>query len=208
MRIPSAAPRNRREIWPPLDSWAARHRITPRERAVAELVIQGLSNKQIATALGSAISTVRTQLLSICRKVGVTSRGELAHQVFDDLLAQIVEARTRAQRIFDTALDAILIADDSQRYIDANPAACALTGYTREELLRRSLRDLTPRALRAGAAAAWAAFIAAGKLEGEFELLAKDGRRIQTEFRAVANFLPGQHLSILREKRVSAPPAR
>jgi PAS domain S-box-containing protein len=51
--------------------------------------------------------------------------------------------------LFDTALDAILLADDRGRYVDANPAACTLLGYDREELLQRGVLDVTPPACTA-----------------------------------------------------------
>ena len=43
-----------------------------------------------------------------------------------------------------TALDGILLADNTAGYVDANPAACMLTGYDRAVLLQRSVWDLTP----------------------------------------------------------------
>ncbi len=50
------------------------------------------------------------------------------------------EARYRA--VVEQAADGIFIADETGRYIDANPRALAMTGYSREELLRLSTKDL------------------------------------------------------------------
>jgi PAS domain S-box-containing protein len=36
---------------------------------------------------------------------------------------------------------AIAIADDEGRYVDCNPAACALFGLSKEELLRKKVAD-------------------------------------------------------------------
>ena len=52
-------------------------RLTPAERLVAAHVVQGLSNKEIATALGKAESTVKHQLTSAMGKLGVQSRCQL-----------------------------------------------------------------------------------------------------------------------------------
>lgn len=60
------------------DRLTAAARLTPAERAVAELVLRGLSTAQIAAARRVAIATVSTQLQSIYRKLGVASRAELA----------------------------------------------------------------------------------------------------------------------------------
>jgi PAS domain S-box-containing protein len=49
---------------------------------------------------------------------------------------------TRYQALMEQAADAVFVADLSGRYIEVNPAACALLGYTREELLSMSIRDI------------------------------------------------------------------
>jgi len=48
--------------------------LPPRARAVATLYAEGLSHKEIARRLGSAPSTVRTQLQEVYRRLGVHSR--------------------------------------------------------------------------------------------------------------------------------------
>ena len=48
----------------------------------------------------------------------------------------------------DRAPDAVLVADESMRYLAVNQAACRLLGYTREELL--ALRDDRRRDLSGG----------------------------------------------------------
>lgn len=51
--------------------------LTPAERAVVELVLQGHSNKIIASLRGSSVSTVKHQLVSVFRKLRVESRSHL-----------------------------------------------------------------------------------------------------------------------------------
>ncbi|HEY1389346.1 MAG TPA: PAS domain S-box protein, partial [Ktedonobacterales bacterium] len=48
---------------------------------------------------------------------------------------------TRYQALMEQAADAVFVADREGRYIEVNPAACALLGYTREELLNMSIVD-------------------------------------------------------------------
>jgi PAS domain S-box-containing protein len=52
------------------------------------------------------------------------------------------EAESRFRGLFDGVADAIFVADADGRYLDANPAATALLGYDREELLTLSVADL------------------------------------------------------------------
>lgn len=56
-------------------------KLTEAERDVVRLVLGGASNEGIATARGTSVRTVANQLASIYRKLGVTSRVELASRV-------------------------------------------------------------------------------------------------------------------------------
>lgn len=101
--------------------------------------------------------------------------------------------------IFREALDAILIADDDRRYIMVNPAACALFGMSREELLQHHIEDFFGGDDPAQVDAMWQRFRAAKRLAGEFPLRRPDGTTRTVEFRAIADFVPGRHLSIIRD---------
>lgn len=52
--------------------------LTPAEREVAALMLEGLSNRAIAKRRGASGRTVANQISSIFRKLGVTSRSELS----------------------------------------------------------------------------------------------------------------------------------
>jgi DNA-binding NarL/FixJ family response regulator len=69
--MPSAAAERR-------GSSAAPSLLTPREAEVLPLLQQGRSNAQIALALHVGVETVRTHARNIYRKLGVSSRRELA----------------------------------------------------------------------------------------------------------------------------------
>jgi PAS domain S-box-containing protein len=101
--------------------------------------------------------------------------------------------------LFQNAQEAILIADATSRYIDANPAACALTGYSREELTELKVKDLTPSSMQDSGVRLWKDFLERGRMEGEFRVRRKDGSFVDVEFRSVANILPGMHLSVMRD---------
>ncbi len=55
--------------------------LTPREAEVAELVLQGLRNRQIGERLGITEGTVKIYLHTIYQKLGISSRLELARQL-------------------------------------------------------------------------------------------------------------------------------
>jgi len=113
--------------------------------------------------------------------------------------AALATTQQRLQALFTHSQDAFLLADDQARYVDANPAACKLTGYSRDELLQMSIWNLTPALNREIGQQMWAEFIELGQQGGEYTLAGKDGIRVEIEFRATANILPGLHLSIIRD---------
>jgi PAS domain S-box-containing protein len=88
------------------------------------------------------------------------------------------EASYRA--LFEGASDAILLADEDGRYIDANPAATALLGYARQELLTMRIPDVV------AAQPQWTEeefrhFLEQGHWRGEIELRCKNGSLVEVE---------------------------
>jgi DNA-binding CsgD family transcriptional regulator len=58
-------------------------KLTETEERVAGLAARGLSNKEIAAALFVTVHTVEAHLVHVYRKLGVRSRGELAHRLVE-----------------------------------------------------------------------------------------------------------------------------
>ncbi|CRM33152.1 CsgBAC operon transcriptional regulatory protein [Pseudomonas sp. 22 E 5] len=56
--------------------------LTPKERQIAWLLRQGASNKQLAQALDVGLPTIKTHLIHLFRKTGVSSRTELVAALF------------------------------------------------------------------------------------------------------------------------------
>jgi len=111
-----------------------------------------------------------------------------------------IAQRARAQAVLDTLTGipaAILVANDRGRYIDANARAAALTGYSREELLKLSVWDLTPPLRQGLGRRLWREFLQRGRMSGEYRLRRKSGRIVKTHYFASANVLRGIHVSAL-----------
>jgi len=115
-------------------------------------------------------------------------------------MATLRASEAQYRGLFERAGDAVLIADDTGRYVDANPAACILLGVTREEAIGRSLTDfVVPSGDMPDAESAWATFLAAGEMRGEVRIRRPDGTIRSADFLATANFTEGRHLSVLRD---------
>jgi DNA-binding NarL/FixJ family response regulator len=66
-----------RELGIEREAFARRYRLSPREAEVAELVLRGYRNPDIAASLGIASSTIKRHLTRIFDKIGVDSRTQL-----------------------------------------------------------------------------------------------------------------------------------
>ena len=99
------------------------------------------------------------------------------------------EAEERFRGLFVGVADAILVADADGRYLDANPAATALLGYDREEVLAMSVTDLVADSPE-GTATEYARYKDEGSWRGELELRRKDGSTVPVEAWASVVSLP------------------
>ena len=61
---------------------AASPDLSPREREVLHLLVKGLTNPEIATALGISLSTAKAHVASILEKLGVAARSEAAAEAY------------------------------------------------------------------------------------------------------------------------------
>ncbi len=116
-------------------------------------------------------------------------------QIFDALLA----SRTRLQALFDHSNDAIFLVDDATRLIDVNPAACALLGASRGELVGTLLADLVPPDDHAALADDWRRFLATGRSSGAMRILHREDRAVEVDYTAVAQIEPNVHLAVFRD---------
>jgi PAS domain S-box-containing protein len=109
------------------------------------------------------------------------------------------ECAAHLRALFDSALDAIVVCDDERRCVEANEAVLVVLGVEREALIGRRIDDFIIPEAQPQLAARWAAFVARGRGEGDFEFVTVDGLRREVEFKAVSSFQSGRHLSVLRD---------
>jgi PAS domain S-box-containing protein len=140
-----------------------------------------------------------SRLVPIRGESGVQGALAISTDVTERRLAQdaLRENAARFQGLFESSLDATLTADDEGRFVDVNPAACALFGLPADDLRGRGIWEFSGS--RAAFDAAWARLLADGQMRGEWELRVGDGSGRQVEFSARARYLPGRHLSVLRD---------
>ena len=136
----------------------------------------------------SAITALRTALAHIDRSM---TADRVQRKRAEALLAHLASIPV-----------ALLVANSRARYVDVNQAALLLTGFTRRELLARSVWDLTVDADATAGKAMWQRFLEAGELAGDYDLRRKDGRIVHTTFFAAAHVLPGLHVSALVSPRL------
>ena len=99
---------------------------------------------------------------------------------------------------FENAPEAMLIADDGRRWIDANRAATALLGVDKAELRRRHIGDFSGSGSEADVEALWESLVHDGGIRARWTLFTPDGDPRPIEFTAQANFMPGLHLFVFR----------
>jgi len=149
---------------------------------------------------------LRQQLADAAQALDAFARGEVDAVVSPGSVNPVLLAESQAQlrrnedllrAVFNGSLDALLLADDRGRYVDANPAACELFGLTRDQLLGRSIVEFAAPGY--DAAASYRGLQEHGRMRGEFPLVRLDGTRRVLEYNATANVVPGLHLSSLRD---------
>ncbi|MDI1449051.1 PAS domain S-box protein [Polyangium sp. 6x1] len=109
------------------------------------------------------------------------------------------QSERKYHAIFHSAREAIVLLDEQMRFVDANPAACALFHETREALVGRRLTSLVTPTTAALLEAPWQRLSVQGELDLEVTLHLHDGSAIPVELGARAHFVPGFHLMTLRD---------
>jgi PAS domain S-box-containing protein len=129
------------------------------------------------------------QLLSIVIDVTDRVRAEAA----------LKESEQRYHGYIDAALSAVFVADTSGRYIDVNPEACRMLGYTRDELLAMRIPDLDVTGDSAGIGEdQFAELKRTGRLRIERRLRCKDGGYVDVDLSGVT-LADGRYLAFCHD---------
>ncbi len=108
------------------------------------------------------------------------------------------ESDRKFRVLFARSLDAILLFTTDGQCLEANPAALELLGYDWDALVKLTLWDLTPPENVPAAREFWRQFLDAGRIQGKYQLLHRDGSRRDVGVSAVANLDDAVHLTMWR----------
>ena len=103
--------------------------------------------------------------------------------IFDDVTEkrQAEEALQESERKYsnyiENAPDGVFVVDEKGKYVDANKAATRITGYSIEELLKMSIRDITAEESLETAGVLFAALLETGVTIGELQYIHKNGSK-------------------------------
>ena len=93
----------------------------------------------------------------------------------------------------------VLIADHKGRYVAVNDQACALTGYSRAELLGKAIIDLTPPHAVEIYERLWDSFVRGTKQRGLYQIRRKDSSVVTVRYCSYVDVAPGIHISFITE---------
>jgi PAS domain S-box-containing protein len=137
-------------------------------------------------------------LIALCTAIALHARFLiLARREHRETVTALDATEREFKSIFDNALDGIVILDDHGTCLEANPAAQALLGVRREELLSQAFGNFLAggddfKSMRS-------LFLDHDNENGQTQLVRKGGETIHVEYTAKADYLPGRHVLVLRD---------
>ncbi|MBK7626070.1 MAG: PAS domain S-box protein [Bacteroidales bacterium] len=105
---------------------------------------------------------------------------------------ELRESEEKFRTITENSADAIFVADQTGRYVFTNNRVTEMLGFSREEMISKTITDLAPENLIDKFNMLFNRLLAEGKVIGELELLKKDGSFLPVDLNAV--ILPGGFL--------------
>ena len=113
------------------------------------------------------------------------------------------DSELRFRDLFHASPDAIFVEDWQGIVLDANPAACALHGCAREQLIGASVGDLVPPAMRDAVTRDFSDLLTGAVRQFESASLTIDGQEVPVEIRANPIEYGGQPAVLLHVRDIS-----
>lgn len=102
----------------------------------------------------------------------------------------------QVQLVLDRSMIPMLLVDHQRRYLYANRAARLVFRMSLAEFREKRIDDLTPESQVPGLVRAWHQLVTKGCVAGHYDVRFPDSSRLEAEYCALANLLPGQHLIV------------
>ena len=130
------------------------------------------------------------------RKWERTDPGDKAYR---SAAIEVIRAWLSYQELTDREHDSfVLVADEEHAYVAVGGGVKAVLDYEPADLLGRRIEDIAAPDLAPGTRATWDRFLVDGRQDGEFRLVARDGREVTMRYQARAHYpIPGFHTSRL-----------
>ena len=78
--------------------------------------------------------------------------------------------------------DYVVFVNPNRQYVEVSDSVCSLLGYTRSELLTKTIDDVTAPELRGSVSETFQQYVNSGGQSGKHLLLARDGRRVPIKY--------------------------
>lgn len=175
-------------------------------QARAKLAVPGAGLGTIGSRPSHAKRASSIPTRSITELLGVWRAAERRWErvaLADDVRAAALAVVDAWAEYQDAALPAesgefTLVADDEGTYVKATQGVRRVLGYEPDDLVGRRIRDVAAPDLQDLTSQDWQAFLAAGRQEGAYRLVASDGTVVPLRFQARAHHpVPGFHSSRL-----------
>lgn len=109
---------------------------------------------------------------------------------------ELRESREQYRSLFEHSRDAAFVVSPNGHYLEVNPAACDMLGYSRAELLNRCIA--MPSSQKDLDRTSFGRLLVSGSFLGEEQMTAKDGRVIPVEISA-SRLPDGTYLGLVRD---------
>ena len=141
-----------------------------------EMVYQNKNGTRRRTSLTSKLFTLNGEphILTVARDIEDAKRAEEA----------LRESEEKYRSLVEQASEGIFIVNEEGTYIEANPAGCEMLGYSRDELLEKSISDLITEEDLEVSANQFANLVSGSPIQAERRMIRKDGEIILVEINA------------------------